>query len=102
MNPVSAALARRQVATHPGSGRTVSTPTLAGLRRGGAATIVRVLNLGDPAASRRLFDLGFVPGVRVECVRRAPLGDPAVYRVADYEIALRRGQAACIEIEDAE
>jgi ferrous iron transport protein A len=98
VNPVSAALARRDLAAAPGSGHGVPTRTLARLRPGQASTVARVLNMGDPAASRRLFDLGFVPGASVECVRRAPLGDPAVYRVADYEIALRRGQAACIEV----
>ncbi len=98
MNPVSAALARRDLGAALGSGQGVPTRTLARLRPGESASIARVLNLGDPAASRRLFDLGFVPGAEVECVRRAPLGDPAVYRVADYEIALRRGQAACIEV----
>nr|NLI51227.1 ferrous iron transport protein A [Propionibacterium sp.] len=98
---MSVALAQRDLAVRPGSGQSVPENSLARLRRGGAATIVRVLNLGDPAASRRLFDLGFVPGAHVECVRRAPLGDPAIYRVADYEIALRRAQAACIEIEGA-
>lgn len=95
MNPVSAALAERVLDAAPS---VAALRTLAGLRAGEAATIVRVLNLGDPAASRRLFDLGFVPGARVECVRRAPLGDPVVFRVADYEIALRRVQAACIEV----
>lgn len=98
MNPVSAALARRDVGAAGTSGHPVATETLAQLRRVESATIARVLNGGDPAATRRLFDLGFVPGAPVECVRRAPLGDPAVFRLADYEIALRRAQAAAIEV----
>lgn len=47
-------------------------------------------------AARRLFDLGFTPGARVSVVRKAPLRDPIVFRVADYDIALRRAQAGRI------
>ena len=32
-------------------------------------------------------------------VRRAPLRDPIVYRVGDYEIALRTDQSRCIHVE---
>lgn len=42
---------------------------------------------------RRLYDLGFAPGVEVQVVRRAPARDPWVYRVAGIEIALRRSLA---------
>lgn len=48
----------------------------------------------DPAAARRLVHLGFAPGAVVEVLRRAPLLDPTVYRVADTEIALRGCHAA--------
>lgn len=43
---------------------------------------------------RRLLDLGFVPGTRIEVVRRSPLGDPTAYRVRGATIALR-GKDAC-------
>lgn len=39
---------------------------------------------------RRLYDLGFAPGVEVQVLRRAPARDPWVYRLAGVEIALRR------------
>ena len=52
----------------------------------------------DPATTRRMFDLGFAPGVEVEMLRRAPLADPALFRVAGYDIALRRAQARCIRV----
>jgi Fe2+ transport system protein FeoA len=48
---------------------------------------------------RRLFDLGLAPGVTVTMVRRAPLRDPVVYLVGDYEIALRCAQSRCITVE---
>lgn len=65
----------------------------------GVAAVVVDVRTADPATTRRLLDLGFVPGTPVEMVRRAPLRDPVVYRVAGYEIALRRAQAECIRID---
>jgi ferrous iron transport protein A len=47
-----------------------------------------------PATVRRLQDLGFTVGTTVEVVRRAPLRDPVIYRVRDYDVCLRRAQAA--------
>ncbi|MCM1972405.1 ferrous iron transport protein A [Streptomyces sp. G1] len=55
-----------------------------------------------PAVARRLADLGFVPGAVVEVVRRAPLRDPVVYRVKDYEVCLRRAQAACVYVVEGQ
>lgn len=43
-----------------------------------------------PAAAEPLMDLGLVAGSQVLAVRRAPGGDPVVYRVDGAEIALRR------------
>jgi len=48
---------------------------------------------------RRLSNLGFVPGRIVTPLRRAPLGDPVVYLVADYELCLRHHEARIILVE---
>lgn len=72
--------------------------TLAELATGERAVIVGIGASDDPAAARRLFDLGFVPGAEVEMVRKAPLADPVVFRVAGYEIALRRQQARWVTV----
>jgi ferrous iron transport protein A len=69
---------------------------LAELAPGARATVVEVVAAGAPETARRLGALGFTPGAVVEVVRRAPLRDPVVYRVKDYEICLRRAQAACV------
>ncbi|MEO3947086.1 FeoA family protein [Gorillibacterium sp. CAU 1737] len=45
---------------------------------------------------RRLLDLGFVPGARVEVLQRSPLGDPVAYRVRSLTLALRREQSDAI------
>ena len=84
---------------------TTSTPPpaerfLSDLRVG---TTSRVVGLVEDTASgpiiRRLSNLGFVPGRVVTPLRRAPLGDPVVYRVADYELCLRRQEARMVQVE---
>jgi Fe2+ transport system protein FeoA len=54
----------------------------------------------DPLATR-LADLGFCPGTPVRVVRRAPLGDPVLYELRGYRIALRRGDAGRIRVTRA-
>ncbi|MBO2445231.1 ferrous iron transport protein A [Actinomadura nitritigenes] len=56
---------------------------------------------GADAVGRRLAALGFTPGTVVEVVRRAPLGDPVIYRLKDYEVCLRRAEAARIRTREA-
>ena len=73
--------------------------TLADLQRGQRARVVGYGDEVEPSAARRLFDLGLTPGVDVTMVRRAPLRDPIIYRVGDYEIALRGAQSRGIHVE---
>ncbi|MEU5223578.1 FeoA family protein [Streptomyces toyocaensis] len=80
----------------------VSVRALADLAPGSRATVVEVVPDAAPGTARRLGALGFTPGTVVEVVRRAPLRDPAVYRVRDYEVCLRRAQAACVRTTGVE
>jgi len=73
--------------------------TLAHLQRGQRARVVGYGEGIEDSAARRLFDLGLSPGIEVEMVRRAPLRDPVIYRVGDYEIALRREQSTAIHVD---
>lgn len=50
---------------------------------------------------RRVFDLGIVPGTRVECVLRSPSGNPIAYCVRGAVIALRSEDAARIKVKMA-
>ncbi|MBR9982563.1 MAG: ferrous iron transport protein A [Desulfatitalea sp.] len=52
------------------------------------------------AIRQRLLDLGFVPGVEVEMVRCATLGDPLEMRLGDYYVTLRKREADLIEIAE--
>lgn len=47
---------------------------------------------------RRIFDLGFIPGTLIECVRHGPSGSPIAYAVRGTVIALRREDAGQIKI----
>lgn len=79
-------------------GEPIDGGTLADLGRGVTVQVVGVTDEAHPAIARRLFDLGFAPGAEVEMLRRAPLADPVVFRVAGYDIALRRAEARCIRV----
>ncbi|MEO6880638.1 MAG: FeoA family protein [Mycobacteriaceae bacterium] len=72
--------------------------TLADLRAGQSGLVQDVCGDIEPSTARRMVDLGFGPGAEVQVVRRAPLADPVVFRVAGYEVALRRAQARCIQV----
>jgi len=49
--------------------------------------------------SRRLRDMGLVPGTEVEVVGRAPLKDPVALRLRDFTLTLRNNEADCILVE---
>lgn len=52
---------------------------------------------------RWLEEIGFLPGERVELMARGfPGGDPLVVRVGQSTFALRRAEAACIEVTTAD
>jgi ferrous iron transport protein A len=68
------------------------------LTPGRHATVVGTVPQADPAVANRLGQLGFRARARVDVIRRAPLGDPTVYRVQDTELCLRRREAALIEV----
>jgi len=48
---------------------------------------------------RRLMDLGFTEGAKVTVIRKSPLGDPTAYRIRGAVIALRKEEAALIEVQ---
>lgn len=61
---------------------------------------VKALHALQPEWPRMLADLGFAPGETVQVLRRAALGgDPLVVQVGGSRFALRRAEAACVELE---
>ena len=69
---------------------------LSELKTGESAVVVKVL--GHGGFRRRILEMGFVRGQRVEAVLNAPLRDPIKYRIMGYEVSLRRSEAAMVQI----
>ena len=77
--------------------------SLSDLRLGTNARVIGLQeDTADDPIAKRLSNLGFVPGRTVTPLRRAPLGDPVVYRVSDYELCLRRQEARLIQVTTVE
>lgn len=70
--------------------------TLDQLQLGQTAVVAALTNTGT--SRRRFMDLGILPGTQMQIALRSPLGDPIAYRVRGAVIALRREQAAQIQI----
>jgi len=58
----------------------------------GNTGVVESIDLPDEV-SNYLAHLGFLPGTSVEVLRRAPAGDPTVYRLDGVEVGLRNETA---------
>ena len=80
-----------------GIGTTKETCTLNKLGVGCQASVVGVG--GDADLRRRLLEMGFCNGVKVEVVRRAPLGDPTEFRLRGYHLSLRQEQARHVVVK---
>ncbi len=69
---------------------------LSELKNGEIAIILKVK--GHGGFRRRIMEMGFVRGQRVEIILNAPLQDPIDYRVMGYDVSLRRSEADMIEV----
>lgn len=74
------------------------TMTLTNLPVGAKAKVVAVN--GNNAVTKRLMEMGVVPGVSVRVIKSAPFGDPLEIRVRGYHLAMRRSEADAIEVSE--
>jgi ferrous iron transport protein A len=74
--------------------------TLRDLQVGQSARVLAVQ--AGPGMSRRLMDMGLIPGTRVTCVAKSPAGDPAAYLIRGAVIALRRRDAGGVRVDGRE
>jgi ferrous iron transport protein A len=80
--------------------------SLGSLRKGARGVVTDVLDdaqsLGDEAqstVSRRLLELGFIPGEAIEVVEEIwPGGDPIAVRLGNTTFALRRREAGAVMV----
>ena len=81
--------------------------SLAALHKGDRGVVIRVhedaQSLGDESqstVSRRLLELGFVPGEALEVIEEVwPGGDPMAVRVGNTTFALRRREAGAVLVD---
>ncbi len=66
------------------------------LQPGQQATIIRIN--GESALRRRFAEMGLIRGETILIERNAPLGDPVEYFIKGYHLALRKEEAAQIEV----
>ncbi len=71
--------------------------TLRDVPIGQVATVTKLH--GEGALKRRIMDMGITKGVEVYVRKVAPLGDPLEVTVRGYELSVRKGDAASIEVE---
>jgi len=66
-----------------------------------AGESARIVSVGGKGSLRQHFlDMGLIPGATIELVKYAPMGDPVEFRIHNYELTLRLGDAREIQIED--
>jgi len=53
---------------------------------------------GHPSLRSRLQELGFTPGASVRLIARAAFGGALAFQLRGTTIALRRADAACVEL----
>jgi Fe2+ transport system protein FeoA len=74
------------------NGRTVALAELA------PGACGRLQLAASARVSRRLVELGLVPGTQVSVVRRGPLGDPIELELRGYRLCVRRVDLAGLEV----
>ena len=73
---------------------------LSQLKTGESGIVVKVH--GHGAFRKRVIEMGFVKGHRVEVLLHAPLRDPIKYRILGYDVSLRASEAALIDVVKAD
>ena len=69
---------------------------LSELQTGDKGVIVKVS--GHGGFRKRVIEMGFIKGKKVEVLLNAPLRDPVKYRIMGYEVSLRHSEADQIEV----
>lgn len=72
------------------------------LQDGKTGMVLRVDSVGDSDLKERLMTMGLLPGTRIKVLRSAPLGDPMAIGLRSYSLALRRKDAANIQVTEVQ
>ena len=69
------------------------------LKDGKTGMTLKIQQIGDSDLKERLMTMGLTPGTKVKVLRSAPLGDPIAIGVRSYNLALRRDDAAKVQVQ---
>ena len=69
---------------------------LSELKTGESGVIIKVY--GHGGFRKRVVEMGFIKGQKVEALLNAPLRDPVKYKIMGYEVSLRHSEAGMIEV----
>ena len=69
------------------------------LKDGNTGMTLKIQQIGDSELKERLMTMGLTPGTKVTVLRSAPLGDPIAIGVRSYNLALRRADAAKVQVQ---
>ena len=58
-----------------------------------------VTSIGDSPLKQRLMTMGLIPGTQIKVLRSAPFGDPIAIALRSYNLAMRRDDAALVEVQ---
>ena len=67
------------------------------LSAGQSATIIGFEKDGN--VTRRLMELGIVPGKKITLVRQAPLRDPVQLKVGSSRLFIRKAEASLVQVD---
>ncbi len=70
---------------------------LVDIKPGETAYITKVKGRGS--FRKRILEMGFIKGQQVKYVQQAPLNDPIIFQILNYEVSLRRSEASLIEVQ---
>ncbi len=65
-------------------------------------TVIITKVLGHGSFRKRIAEMGFVKGKEVKVIKNAPFKGPIEFKILDYNITLRRSEAALIEVVSLE
>lgn len=71
--------------------------TLKSVSPGKTVTVTRISGL--QSVKRHIMDMGITKGTVITVKKTAPLGDPLEINIRGYELAIRKDDAAMIEVE---
>ena len=73
--------------------------TLKDTKPGDVVLVVDIIGNRYDEIKRRIMDVGILPGTRIEVVKVAPFGDPIQISLLEFDLVIRKSEAAKILVK---